>query len=182
MLDLIIKAFYFVLPAYLANMAPVIFNKLKILKFFNQPIDGGRKIGSQFIFGSSKTWRGLIAGAIFSLMVVSLQAWLYGYVFFYNISIINYQNNFILFGLVGGWGALLGDLVKSFFKRRLGLPSGVSWPVFDQLDFVAGFLFFTYFIVQPPIEIIITIFFLTLVLHPLTNLISYFIGFKKVWW
>ena len=182
MLDLIIKSFYFVLPAYLANMAPVIFDKLKILKFLNKPIDGGNKIGRQFIFGSSKTWRGILAGAILGLLTASLQAWLYGYEFFYNLSIISYPSNFILFGLLAGWGALLGDLLKSFFKRRLGQASGASWPVFDQLDFVTGFLFLTYFIAQPPTEIIITIFLITLALHPLTNFISYLIGFKKVWW
>ena len=179
---MLIKSFYFVLPAYLANMAPVIFDKMKILKFLNKPIDGGQKISAQFIFGSSKTWRGLAAGAILGLLTASLQAWLYNSEFFYNISLVNYSDNFILFGLLGGLGALLGDLIKSFFKRRLGLPSGASWPVFDQLDFVAGFLFFTYFIVRPPTEIVITVFLITLVLHPLTNLISYFLGFKKVWW
>ena len=182
MFDLIIKAFYLALPAYLANMAPVIFDKLKIFKFLNWPIDGGRKIGRQFIFGSSKPWRGILSGAILGVLIASLQAWLYNYEFFYNISLIDYPSDFILFGLLAGLGALLGDLAKSFFKRRVGFHSGASWPVFDQLDFVAGFLLLTYFIVQPPLNIIVTVFLITLVLHPLTNIISYWLGFKKVWW
>ena len=95
---------------------------------------------------------------------------------------INYQSNFIIFGLLAGLGAILGDLVKSFFKRRLGIKSGQSWPIFDQLDFIAGFLFFTYYFSTPSINIIITTCLITLILHPLTNLISYWLGFKKVWW
>lgn len=185
MFDLIIKSFYFALPAYLANMAPVIFDKLKLLKFLNRPIDGGRKWGQSdyiYIFGPTKTWRGLVAAVIMGLVATTLQTWLYNFEFFHNLSIINYPDNFILFGLLAGLGAILGDLLKSFLKRRLKMTSGRPWPVFDQLDFVAGFLLFTYFIIQPPIAIIITIFLITLVLHPLTNIISYLIGFKKVWW
>ena len=35
-------------------------------------------------------------------------------------------------------GALSGDIVKSFFKRRLGFDRGAMLPIADQLDFVAG--------------------------------------------
>ena len=35
-------------------------------------------------------------------------------------------------------GALLGDLVKSFFKRRFGKERGSKWPVADQYDLVVG--------------------------------------------
>ena len=158
----ILAAVWFILPAYAANMAPAIF--YKFFGKYNFPIDFGRNLfDGKRIFGDGKTWNGLAVGMMAG-------------------SLVGYAQGSAFAGFVLGSGALFGDLVKSFFKRRLGLPSGVSWPVFDQLDFVAGFLFFTYFIAQPPIEIIITIFFLTLALHPLTNLISYFIGFKKVWW
>ncbi|MDO8669554.1 MAG: CDP-2,3-bis-(O-geranylgeranyl)-sn-glycerol synthase, partial [Candidatus Buchananbacteria bacterium] len=182
MWDLIIKSIYFVLPAYLANMAPVICDKLKLFRFLARPIDGGRKLGSQPIFGSSKTWRGLFSGALFGLITTSFQAYLYNYDFFKDISLIDYPSNFIAFGLLSGLGAMVGDLIKSFFKRRLNKKSGSSWPVFDQLDFVLGFLLFTYYFSAPAVPIILTILLLTLILHPLTNLVSYALGFKKVWW
>ena len=35
-------------------------------------------------------------------------------------------------------GALLGDMGKSFVKRRLGKKRGESWPIADQYDLVAG--------------------------------------------
>jgi len=182
MWDLIIKSFYLVLPAYLANMSPVIFAKLKLFKFLARPIDGGKKMSGADIFGSSKTWRGLLAGVILGVLVASLQAGLYNYDFFYNLSLFNYQVNFLIFGFLAGLGAILGDLIKSFFKRRIGIKSGGSWPIFDQLDFIVGFFIFTYLIYQPPIQIVATVLMMTLILHPVTNIIGYLTGFKKVWW
>ena len=178
---MILVAFYFALPAYLANMAPVIFGKLGMLKSLSRPIDGGRKLGKQFIFGSGKTWRGIISAVIFGVLVAWLQAWLFNFEFFNSISIIDYSN-FILFGTLAGLGAILGDLIKSFFKRRLGVASGGVLPVFDQLDFIAGFFVFTFWMTYPPFEVIVTVFVITLILHPLTNIISYLLGIKKVWW
>ena len=183
MINLIIQSFYFALPAYLANMSPVIFDKLKILKSLKKPIDGGRRLGGQPIFGQNKTWRGIVSGIIFGVLVVYLQQYLFQFENFRNLSVIDYdQINPWLFGALAGLGAILGDLVKSFFKRRVGIKDGRAWPVFDQLDFIAGFLVFTFWLVQPSLAVLVTVFLITLVLHPLTNLISYFLGFKKVWW
>ena len=36
------------------------------------------------------------------------------------------------------FGALLGDMGKSFIKRRLGKNRGDSWPIADQYDLVVG--------------------------------------------
>lgn len=182
MLEIILKSFYFALPAFLANMAPVIFAKLGWLKFLSRPIDNGRKIGSEFIFGSGKTWRGIVAAVILGIIMTGIQAWLYDFDFFQNISLISYPQIFLLFGFLAGLGAILGDLIKSFLKRRIGIASGKSWPVFDQLDFIFGFLIFIYFLAQPSIVVMITIIILTLIFHPLTNITAYLLKIKKVWW
>jgi CDP-2,3-bis-(O-geranylgeranyl)-sn-glycerol synthase len=96
--------------------------------------------------------------------------------------LVYYPELFVLFGFLAGFGAIFGDLLKSFFKRRVGIRSGGAWPVFDQLDFIIGFFAFTYLIVWPMPEVVITIMLITLILHPLTNIVSYLLGFKKVWW
>lgn len=45
------------------------------------------------------------------------------------------------FGLTMGLAAMVGDAVKSFFKRRIGIAPGLPWIPADQLDFVfAGIL------------------------------------------
>jgi CDP-2,3-bis-(O-geranylgeranyl)-sn-glycerol synthase len=182
MIDLFLQSFYFSLPAYLANMSPVILNKLGAWKYFAKPIDGGRKIGNQFIFGKNKTWRGLLSAIVFGSLMAMIQAFLYRYEFFRELSIVDYTSLFLIFGILAGSGAILGDLVKSFFKRRIGIVSGQAWPIFDQLDFIFGFILFVYYFSIPSVEIIITICLITLVLHPLTNMISYLLGVKKVWW
>jgi CDP-2,3-bis-(O-geranylgeranyl)-sn-glycerol synthase len=40
-------------------------------------------------------------------------------------------------------GALLGDVIESFFKRRIGKDRGQDWIPFDQLDFLIGALTFS---------------------------------------
>jgi len=42
------------------------------------------------------------------------------------------------------FGALIGDIVESFFKRRIGKVRGQDWIPFDQLDFILGALFFSF--------------------------------------
>jgi len=182
MTSLILQAFYLALPAYFANMAPVIFAKVGLLKSLARPIDNGRKLGSDYIFGSGKTWRGIISAVILSIIISGIQAWLFGWDFFRSISVVDYPHKWLIFGCLAGLGAILGDLFKSFLKRRVGILSGRSWPIFDQLDFIVGFFLFTYLLVRPSWQLIIAVFVLTLVLHPLTNVIAYVLKIKEVWW
>jgi len=183
MLILLLKAIYFCLPAYIANMAPVLVSKPKLFEFMNIPVDLGKTWKGQPIFGKGKTWRGIIMGIIIAICVAAIQKILYEYGIFQSISVVNfYQTNFLIFGALAGAGALLGDLFKSFIKRRIGIGSGKSWPIADQLDFIAGFILFTYWLVYPEWEIILTAALITLILHPLTNIIGYLLKIKKVWW
>lgn len=182
-LALIIKTVYFCLPAYLANMTPVLVAKPKIFEFINIPVDLGKTWQGQPIFGKGKTWRGIIMGTIIAVCMSAIQSLLYRYEPIQQISVVNfYEVNFLWFGLLAGLGAMLGDLIKSFFKRRIGIGSGKSWPVADQLDFVIGFILFTYWLVHPTWIVIGAAAILTLVLHPLTNIIGYALKIKKVWW
>ncbi len=109
----LLAALYFMLPAYIANMAPVI---VKRISLFNVPVDNGRlwKDGKP-IFGPHKTCRGLIAAVLFGTAVFALQQRLYAYPFWKSISIINYPQQQAMLGVLLGLGAILGDLVKSFF-------------------------------------------------------------------
>ena len=83
---------------------------------------------------------------------------------------------------------MLGDMLGSFVKRRMGLKSGAPLPLVDQLDFVAGawlllFLFVhTWFIEHFSLDIIITVIIITPILHLLTNYMGYRMGRKKVPW
>src|SRR3989338_255015 len=123
----LLKCFYLMLPAYFANMAPVIFKKISFLSY---PVDFSKKLGNRPIFGKNKTFRGFFFGILLAIIVSYIQFELYKTVSFRNISFFNY-GNWILFGFLMGFGALAGDLAKSFFKRRAGIKPGDRFIPFD---------------------------------------------------
>ena len=98
--DVILKALYFFLPAYIANMAPVLFKRLP---FLDKPIWENK-------LGRNKTWRGFIVAVLIGGVVFWLQkiAYISG---FKNLALIDYADFSILLGLLLGAGAIIGDLV-----------------------------------------------------------------------
>jgi len=74
------------LPAYLANMAPIFAQRAGILKFLSKPVDGGRKINGEPVFGENKTWRGFAVGIIVAIFMIWIQYFLYKIPFFENWS------------------------------------------------------------------------------------------------
>lgn len=174
----LLKCFYLMLPAYFANMAPVIVKKIDLFAF---PIDFNRKLYNKPVFGKNKTFRGLIFGIIFSIIIAYLQFLLYRFGLFKNLSLFNY-NNWLLFGFLMGLGALTGDMVKSFFKRRLGLKPGAKFIPFDQTDFVVGALIF----IMPIFDLTLKIFFISIllsfILHIIVNHIAFYLKIRNEKW
>lgn len=171
------------LPAYIANMAPVFAKKFGVLKFLARPVDGGREWRGKRIFGEHKTWRGFLVGVVSAIAVLWLQNYLYSIPLFRGISLLNYsETQWCLLGFLFGFGALFGDLVKSFFKRRAGVASGAPLIPFDQIDFVIGALFFVMPIYVPSWPVVIAILFFSLILHILTNQIGYLLKIKNTRW
>lgn len=181
---IVFQALFLVLPAYIANMMPVIFDRMAVLKSLAVPIDFGRKMGSETIFGSHKTYRGFVAGMIGGVITAGLQMALYIFVPSVRwIFLFSYDGIFIVgWGFLLGLGALSGDLVKSFFKRRLRIASGAVFFPFDQIDFLVGALLFGMCYFFPSFSHLVVLFFLTPLLHFLVNVLGYFLGMKKVWW
>lgn len=168
----IIEALYFILPAYVANMVPVLVHHISWGK---EPIDAGEKLGGRRIFGSHKTWRGMISGTAAAVITIFLQRLAGSYE---NIPL----GMLAVMGFLLGAGALVGDLVKSFFKRRLGIAPGRPWILFDQLDFVIGALAAVSLVYVPPFSHIVIIFLATPLLHLLANCAAFVVGLKKTWW
>ena len=179
MLQLIISTLYFMLPAYFANMAPVLFKNH--FKFLAKPLDFNRKIKGERILGSHKTLRGLVAGIVFGIITAFIQYLLYRVPYFAGISLIDYSNWFLT-GLLMGIGAMSGDSVKSFFKRRANVKPGGKWIPFDQLDFVVGALLFVSIVYVPSIGVIIAALIISFLLHITANHIGYYLGIRKVRW
>jgi CDP-2,3-bis-(O-geranylgeranyl)-sn-glycerol synthase len=157
----IAAAMWFIFPAYCANAAPVIFGGGKPMDFNKRFCDG------KPFLGTHKTWRGFFAGLIVGTLVGLAQTLIYEQVLF------EYSNQFqysVLLGFVLSLGALIGDLVESFAKRRLNLAPGKSLPVADQIDFILGAFLFSIPVSPPSLQAVLIILLVTIPIHLLTNL------------
>jgi len=135
----IIQAFWIVIPIYVANASAVIVGGGVPIDFGKNWKDGRR------ILGDGKTWRGLFAGTFlgmtagFGLVVAAKYINTSEYAYFGLTDFEGFPMMIlILFSLC--FGALFGDIVESFFKRRVGKDRGQDWIPFDQLDFLVGAL------------------------------------------
>lgn len=183
MLVVIFQALYFFLPSYVGNAAPVLLNRLGWWKSLFVPIDGGRTFKNEPLFGKTKTWRGLLGGATAGLFVVIVQYLLYFFVSDLHWLYLLPYNSPIIFGLgfLLGLGEGLGDITKSFFKRRLHIKSSGPFFPFDQLSFLGALLLgsFYYF---PAIEHLVVIVLFSLIIPVISNIIAYKLGWKSVPW
>ncbi len=139
---MIIQTLYYALPGLVANMMPVLVRKR--FGFFAVPVDHGRMLFGKKIFGTHKTYRGFIFGLLGAIIVAFIQTLLYKNGILVKISYIDYSwTSFILIGAALGFGALFGDLARSFFKRRAGIKEGDRWFPLDQIDYTLGISLFS---------------------------------------
>jgi CDP-2,3-bis-(O-geranylgeranyl)-sn-glycerol synthase len=102
-----------------------------MLEFLNIPVDFNLKWFGKPLFGSHKTIRGYVIGVFCGTFLAVY---------------LNYFTKFwtleqaLILGFLVSFGSLLGDTIKSFFKRRAGIAPGSDWVPFDQLDYVVGAL------------------------------------------
>lgn len=175
-----LSCLYFFLPAYLANMTPPLVWKFNFLAV---PVDFGRSFQGKRILGSHKTWRGVVCGLLVGILATYSQLWLYQFPFIQEISLFDYsQINILLFGSLLSGGAIFGDLLFSFFKRRINFPPGQRWLPFDQTDYVIGaYLFLIPFLVLD-IKVWLTLFMATFFLHIAFNRLGYWLGLHNSKW
>jgi len=203
----------FILPAYISNAGMVIVGGGK-------PIDGGKFLRDGYrILGDHKTWSGAIKGPLYIGIPVSIGVFIVLTLIWPSIIgipttglnnneyIIYNDINYYEYYFVGGkfplgfvsiiirvilcsFGAVIGDLIGSFFKRRLDIKSGAPFWIVDQIDFVLVAILFiaiaalispTFFLI-PDVNIIIFICILTPSVTIIANTVAYFIGLKDVPW
>lgn len=98
-----------------ANGVPILLRYL-LEERLAYPVDFKHSLfDGQRILGDSKTWRGLF-GSLLTTCCLSL--------------LLGYS---LLTGLMISLGAMSGDLLSSFTKRRLKMPSSSMAPLLDQL-------------------------------------------------
>ncbi|MFX0106951.1 MAG: CDP-2,3-bis-(O-geranylgeranyl)-sn-glycerol synthase [Candidatus Hodarchaeota archaeon] len=171
------------LPAWIANATPVIFGGGK-------PIDGGRVLSDgRRLLGDGKTIRGFFAGVLWGTLTGVIQFLSAPYILpvMSQYVVVTPEMEKILFmtiplAVLLSFGALFGDIVGSFLKRRVDLRSGGPSPVLDQLGFIIMALIFAYPLLQPSYPYVLVLVFMTLGIHWFSNALGYLLGFKKNPW
>lgn len=179
--DDILFAIWFLLPAAIANAAPIFAAAIPPLKKFKAPIDGGISLHGHRLLGSHKTWRGIIAGVIASTIILWLQQLVVSHLGWAHhlTGGIDYASlPTLILGPLFAIGALFGDAIESFIKRRLGIRSGGSWVPFDQLDYIIGSVIISLPFVILSLWQYVLIFVVWFLMHIIASYIGYKIGLK----
>ncbi len=180
MLGSIFFSLWFFAPAGFANLAAFASGKIGFLKNLNYPVDCGAKIGGKRILGDHKTMRGFFVALIIGILTCFIEILVYSNFFSIRemIPVDYYTINPILLGGLLGLGALTGDSMKSFFKRRVNIQPGKSWFPFDQVDYIIGGIVFSLFYIRLSFGQYIVLFIVWFLLHPITTYIGYLLKIR----
>ena len=182
----ILRAVWLMVPMLIPNSAAVLFGG-------GTPVDFGKKMknGSRYL-GDGKTWNGLIGGTISGVILGVIQIIIMNLLnqpeWTINTNIISALP--ILFLLA--FGSMLGDMLGSFIKRRIGKKQGAKFPIMDQYDFFIGAMilivplqwswFYDNFIYGIYLAGFIGLIVLIPVMHRAVNIIGFKMGKKDVPW
>lgn len=177
-LETVAVAVWVMLPAYIPN-------NVAVLAGGGRPIDAGKTLSDgKRILGDGKTWRGTAFGTAAGVLVALGLNQLH--------PVVNHvvaADPFPIAAAVSlAFGAMLGDILASFLKRRTGRQRGAAFPGVDQLDFVIVSLALTaivstgWFFETFSLPVLVAVFVLTPFLHVATNAIAYALGLKDEPW
>jgi CDP-2,3-bis-(O-geranylgeranyl)-sn-glycerol synthase len=179
-------AFWVMIPSFLPNSSAVIFGGGTPMDFGKSMKDGRR------ILGKGKTWRGFFGGTFAGTVIGLIQL-----AIAYNFDPDEFWGfgplpKAVLVIFILALGAMFGDALGSFIKRRYNKDSGAPVPGLDQYDFIIGSWlliiilqfgwFYEHFIEGVNIFALIFILVLTPLLHRTVNIIGYKMGKKDVPW
>ncbi|MFA5931041.1 MAG: CDP-2,3-bis-(O-geranylgeranyl)-sn-glycerol synthase [archaeon] len=167
-IEAIIVTLLYVAPLYIANSSPVIVHG-------KVPLDLNKKIFGQPIFGKGKTMLGTFAGIIAGTGIGTIIFLLFPFV-------ENIIPNYLQLAFLLAFGAIIGDLAKSFFKRRFSIKSGEKWELADQLDFIVGGLLLSMLIRVPELWLVALLLFATFFIHKVMNWLAFKLKLKTVPW
>ncbi len=176
-------AIWFGLPAWIANSTPVIFGG-------GTPIDRRRVFrDGHRLLGDGKTIRGFVVGVLLGTLTSVVQGAVAPHILpvLMEYVVVTTEMQALLFidpitGFLLSLGALMGDLVGSFAKRRIDVKSGNPAPVLDQIGFIIMALIFVSPIIQPAAVYVYILVAMTLGVHWVSNAIGFLLGLKDNPW
>jgi hypothetical protein len=99
----------------IANGSPIVAQKLLGTRW-QTPLDAGKRFfDHKPLFGPAKTWRGIVAACLLTGLVAALMSLP------------------VIAGFLIGLSTMVGDLLSSFIKRRLGMVSSSRALGLDQV-------------------------------------------------
>jgi len=171
-MDSLLDLLLFLLPVYVANSSPVVLGG-------GAPLDLGMRMPDGMrLLGEGKTIRGFAGGTLAGTVAGGLAATMHASPFFPDAT-SQFAAAFVLSA-----ATLAGDAIGSFVKRRAGVGSGRPF-VLDTIAFLIVALIAVYPIALPGLYDAGNLAFfagLTLVVHPLTNMLANRVGLKNVPW
>ena len=177
-----VQLILFILPAYFANSVPVVLGG-------GSPIDGGKKMkDGNRLFGDGKTVRGFFSGVLSGAAVGAIEGMLLPgtpWDIYAGTALAGGGASvYVLAGFLLGLGAMAGDLLGSFIKRRQGVARGKPSLAMDQLLFLLVALLFSYPLAARLLTWQSALFLcvLTYFVHVGANIIANRLGLKKVPW
>ena len=169
MLEIIINIFWLIIPAYCANFFPVLLKG-------KHPIDFGKKFIDGFrLFGDGKTIEGFFGGIFFGIFIGLLLIYLQPFIQqFYTLQ---FQHNLLTVFLLTT-GAISGDIIGSFVKRRFGIERGEPAPLLDQLDFLVFSLVLVSIVRNLNLYFVVFLVIITPIIHYSANLCAFLLKLK----
>lgn len=159
------------IPLYVANAAAMIFGG-------KTPMDFGViwKGDGLPLLGKGKTWKGSGMGILLGTFA-GLLAW-----YLFREWTRELTPNYLEYAFLLSVGAILGDMVGSFAKRRMRMERGKPAPLLDQLDFVVGGLVLGLPFVAPELIQVLVLVLITPIVHLLANRVAFVLKLKSVPW
>ncbi|MBD3186942.1 CDP-archaeol synthase [Candidatus Bathyarchaeota archaeon] len=195
---------WIIFPAYLANAVMVPVSRRLEKRGWNHSMDGGKFLGETRVLGAGKTIEGALAGTTIGILGGIVQLLLapafqfislkwhgfYGSLLVANGDIMFYiawNRTSMIRALIFPPGAILGDMMGSFIKRRMHVNRGESLPLLDQLDFIIGVILFSLVshgigasLIQVSPLYLVPIIILTPLIHLAVNRVAFKTGIKDV--
>ena len=174
---ILVEAIWLAIPIYAANgLVPLIRGRRRL--DFRRNFTDGRPI-----LGPGKTIEGFVAGCVFGALIALVEQLAFPYLPWHlsevPLTIIAMSP---ALGFLLGFGAMAGDSVGSFIKRRLNIRRGRPAPLLDQLDFIIGALLISSLVITVKFEWFVMLIVLTPIIHWVACAIGYLLKVKKEPW
>jgi CDP-2,3-bis-(O-geranylgeranyl)-sn-glycerol synthase len=176
LLSTLLRTWYLLLPAYVANAVPVLVGG-------GAPVDGGRTWRGRRLLGDGKTWRGAAGGVAAGAATAALLD---------RSPAADGPSHLPAFGVRAALalpvGAVVGDAAGSFLKRRAGVERGGSVPGLDQLGFLLAAVAAARLLAPEwarealTVPVLAVAGVVTPLLHRGTNVVAHRLGAKAVPW